>query len=97
MVRSKWYVPYRARQLFRQQATLHEPFRTTVTGSRWRTESRSVTVQLDLSQFVRWREDDERFLLYQSDYMINNTPKRWFETPEDVVRFRRALTQSNGP
>lgn len=41
------------------------------------------------ASYVRVREDERAFLLYQTDELFEMVPKAWFTSPEQLEQFRR--------
>ena len=46
--------------------------------------------------FLKWKENNALFTLYQSDLMLHIFPKRYFASPEETAQFRELLVKKIG-
>jgi hypothetical protein len=91
------YLPRRVRRVYSQQRTLQLPFESVCTDSGIEWKNANAEIQTPWSHFIRWREGDDLFVVYQSDIVFNMVPKRCFAQPEQVDAFRNLLTERLGP
>ena len=87
------YLPWKSRQVFRQQQMLHRPFEVSWDAATFTCRNANGETRTPWSDFIRWKEDDGFFLLYHSDVLFQTLPKRVFADAEAVAAFRRLLEQ----
>jgi YcxB-like protein len=88
-----WILPWwAARLLFHKRPSIQGPQTLTVdaTGAYWHWDSGSSA--LAWSNFIRWHEDKNGFVLYTSPATFNIVPKRAFSEAE-LKEFRRLLSR----
>ncbi|MGY0613458.1 YcxB family protein [Luteimonas sp. A501] len=88
LVQSKLILPGRAEKIYNQQASL----RATYTYS-WDNDGLSVSSETGharrpWSDYIKFLESDQLFLLYHSDIMFEIFPKSWFSRQEQAGEFR---------
>ena len=85
-----FWMPYRARRLFRQQKVAHAPasLRFDSVGMESRTSHGHVSIPW--SDLHGWKESRHLFLLYHSDALFTPVPKRCFSA-EQVLQLRSVL------
>lgn len=94
-----WYfvfLPWQIRRLYRQQRALREPYDVAFDAA-----GISMTSALASSTFPwlhvhKWRESKQLLLVYHSDAMFSIFPKRYFDSPLEIDRFRELLTSRGG-
>jgi hypothetical protein len=77
-------LPRQARRIYRQQQSLQRPFRLTVTDDGIQAVSASFTGSHAWSDYRRWIEGRDQFLLYQSDVLFLIIPKRSVPRSDDL-------------
>ena len=85
------YLPYRAKRIFKQQKSLHQPFTVEVTSEGLNWSSSAGDSQMPWSFFSTWRENQQVFLIYQADVMFHMVPTRAFRSHTDLDSFRDSL------
>ena len=88
------FLPETALRSYSQQKVLHSPQQIRITSDGIAARSRYGQGQLPWDHFIKWREDDRMFLLYQTDNQVLILPKRVFigeEQRQELV----ALLASN--
>ena len=74
-----WYyqLPVRCRRIFRQQKALQRPYTMEFAEAGMKFSSEGTSSSRPWSEFHKWVEGPEQFLLYYSDLMFNLIPKRF--------------------
>ena len=85
------YVPWKARRVFRQQRSLQLPFELSWSEEGFVSRNEQGSYKTLWSDLVRWKENEQLFLLYISDAMFHILPKRAFPDAEAVSSFRELL------
>lgn len=75
---NRWILPKRARKLFAQQVSLHDPFLIEWDDAGIRLVSDRNRGEHRWGEFVRWAQDENGMVLYQSDALFNMLPARAF-------------------
>lgn len=90
---SRMLQPRAWRRIFAQQKAMHEEFT-------YRADDSGLYVSTPLGQahrpwanFLRYRENDDLFLLYHSDVMFELLPKRWFADDTALNAFRTEVAR----
>lgn len=86
-----FFVPWKHKRVFRQQTSLHLPFRFSWSEEEILSENERGSIKTKWSEIVKWKEDDRLFLLYISDVMFLIFPKRAFADQRELSQFRHAL------
>ena len=86
-----FYVPWKHKRIFRQQTSLHLPFRFSWSNEEIVSENERGSIKTKWSEIVKWKENDQLFLLYISDVMFLIFPKRAFPDQHELSRFQDAL------
>lgn len=89
-----FYMPWKAKRVFRQQKSLQYPFEFAWDGESFITRNEKGNSNTPWSDYTKWRENQQMFLLYHSDVMFQMVPKRAFPDDTSVDEFRRALQQT---
>jgi hypothetical protein len=89
-------LPNRIKKLYSQQKTLQVPVEVEIKEDTLNTTSEFGQNTHPWKDFVKWKEDKELFLLYQSDVAFNMLPKRMFSDPTQIDAVRSYL-QKNVP
>jgi hypothetical protein len=87
-------IPYKCRRAFSQRKDLQRPctFHTEEKGLRFSTEGISGTKAW--SDYFKWKEGKNCFLIYMSDNMYQVIPKRFLESESEVRTFREILQRN---
>ena len=85
------YLPRKHRRVFRQQTSLHLPFRFSWSAEEILSENERGSSNTKWSEIIKWKENNRLFLLYISDVMFLIIPKRAFADQGELSRFRQAL------
>jgi Ca2+/Na+ antiporter len=91
------YVPWRVRRSYSQQRELSVPWEIVVAETGLEISNEYGHVILPWSGFIKWREDDQLFLLYESDAVYRVFPKRFFTGSEQLAEIRKKLTENHVP
>jgi len=95
-----WYfvfLPRRIRKLYKQQRVLHEPHEIMFDATGISTTYSLANGTLPWSHVHKWRESKDLLLVYHSDAMFSIFPKRHFDPPSELDRFRELLASRVGP
>jgi hypothetical protein len=86
---------YRACHLrrLRHELSQLEPIEVTVRESGLIAEQRGIRTEVAWSRFVRFREAENHFLLYESADLYAIVPKRGFSSVADIEAFRDVATR----
>ncbi len=85
---SRWLgLPMRARRIFQQQKNLQRPYQLSWDSEAVQTASANGNSKMPWTEFLKWRESKQIFLLYRSDVLFQMYPKRYF-TAEQIDEFR---------
>jgi hypothetical protein len=87
-------MPYRTRRSFRQRKDLHRECSFAASDDGLRVQSGDIQGLKPWSDYLKWKEGDDAFLLYMSDNMYQVVPRRFFDSASDVDTFR-ALLEKN--
>lgn len=90
-------VPRRCRKIFHQQKGLQRSYTMQWDGEKLHIEGKEVKAAMLWSDFLKWRENDEFFLLYSSDVLFHTIPKRVFADPKAIAEFSQLLREKVGP
>ncbi len=77
-------LPRQARRIYRQQQSLQRPYRFMVGDDGTQAVSATVTGSHPWSDYTRWIEGPDQFLLYLSDVLFVIIPKRSVPRPDDL-------------
>jgi len=78
-------------RIYRRQIALQGEHRIEFSSSGLRAESSRARGELSWSMFIKYREGEEMFLLYQADNLFHMLPKRWFQGSAAIQAFRDLL------
>jgi hypothetical protein len=92
-----WIVPRNTRRIWIQQKALQRPHTLTWNDEQMAYESPEAISRTAWSDFLRWRENKDVFMLHFSDVMFRMIPKRAFENEEKIAEFRNLLKQKISP
>ena len=92
--RFRW--PQRLKKIFRQQKSLRSPYLVELTDESVFMKSEIGESKMTWDFFLKWKENDVLFTLYQSDLLLHIFPKRCFASPEEVAQFRELLVKKIG-
>ena len=93
--RFRW--PQRLKKIFRQQKVLHSPHSIELTDESVFIKGENGESRLTWDFFLKWKENDVLFTLYQSDVMLHIFPKGCFASPEEMAQFRELVVRKIGP
>lgn len=85
------YLRWTARRSFRQSKLVRDAAELSWDDSRLTTRSESGHSAIAWSDYVKWKENDQLYLVYISDHLYHVVPKRAFGTPELEASFRANL------
>lgn len=82
---------YRQRKVFHEQKGLHDSFTISFDDQflEWKCESGNARIRWE--HFLRYKEDDQIFVLYESRNLMRIVPKEAFTDDAELVRFREKL------
>jgi hypothetical protein len=89
-------LPRRARRIYDQQRSLKGIYETQWDAETVTVSSPSGALRYGWGDFVKWSENADILMLYQSDVMFNAFPKRAL-TPDALHQFKVALEQHGVP
>jgi len=94
---NRWILlPRRARRIFQEQKSLQGEFEVTISNDVFASVSDYGATRQPWDDFVRWKEDPDVILLYQSRALFQILPKR-VVTAEEMGQFRMFLGKQLGP
>jgi len=85
------YFPIKFKRHYRQHKLLKEPMEFDIQDSGIKLSSPSINANLSWDNFIKWKEGEKLFILYQNDALMNILPKHNFNTENDITRFRQLL------
>ena len=88
------WVPRKVRRTYAQRKDLHHDISMVVTNSGIASQTERGNSTKPWSDYLKWKEDKNIFLLYLSDQMFQMVPKRFFATHEDIDAFRSMVRHS---
>lgn len=88
------YIPWKARRVFRQQKSLQREYSMSWNSDGIQTKSKNGEYSSNWSEFIRWKENENIFLLYISDIQFYMFPKRAFTSETELNDFRTHLVGS---
>jgi len=91
------YIPWRVRRSYAQQREFSVPWEITVTETSLEISNNYGNIKRPWSDFIKWREDDQLLLLYESDALYRVFPKRFFTNSEQLAAIRQKLTENHIP
>ena len=89
-----FYVPWKARRVFRQQKSFQREFALSWNTDGVHSKDANGEYSSGWSDFTRWRENERLFLLYLSDIQFYMVPKRAFNSGVELNDFRDHLVRS---
>ncbi len=90
-------LPPQAKRLFRQNKEVSAPLEIEFSEKGMKLTNSFGHSERVWSHFVKWKEDEQGFLLYHSEQMFNLIPKRFFDVPEAGFFVREQLQKHNVP
>jgi hypothetical protein len=88
-----WFTPWRTRSIYAQQKEMQRPYFLSWNAEDITHESDTATVRTPWSDFLKWREGSELFVLYLSAVAFRIVPKRAFANQEAIDNFRALLRE----
>ena len=88
------YIPWKARRVFRQQKSLQREYSMSWNADGIQTKNKNGENSSSWSEFIRWKENENLFLLYISDIQFYMFPKRAFTNETELNDFRAHLVRS---
>jgi hypothetical protein len=89
--------PIQVRRVYDQQSELHKPIDMEITEDKLISSNDYGHSRRPWSDFTKWKEDENLFLLYHSDAIQTMIPKRIFSSQDELNNFRRLLTNNISP
>jgi hypothetical protein len=83
-VTDRLLLPRQARRIYQQQQSLQRPFRFTIADDGTQAVSSTFTGSHAWSDYRKWIEGPDQFLLYQSDVLFVIIPKRSVPRSDDL-------------
>ena len=84
-------IPFRAKQIYRQQKNLHVPHYFSWDSDAIYFKSEDYEGKIRWSDFTKVKENRRVLLLYHSDVLFNIFPKISFDSPSDLEEFQTQL------
>lgn len=82
------FLPIRCRRIYRQQKALHSETEISWNEETIEFKHEMGNTKMKWSNYAKYREDKNLFLLYQSDVIFNMIPKSSFSSEEQMREFR---------
>lgn len=92
-----YLTPRQARRTFAQQKELGVPWEMLVTETGLEISNEFGHARRPWGDFIKWKEDDDLLLLYESDTVYRVLPKRFFSPAEQLARLKQKLIESHVP
>jgi hypothetical protein len=83
-----WLIPITTRRTYRKHKALHRPCTLSWSESGLTVTGDSGEWKISWSDYLKWAENAEIFVLYQAPRLFNMLPKRAL-TPEQIADFRQ--------
>ena len=90
-------IPWMARRLYSEQKSLRVASELEWNRHGLTHRSPAASGTLAWEDYLKWKEDDRLFLLYQSSHLFQIIPKRVFASPAEEQDFRRYLPRVGAP
>ena len=90
-------IPRGARRRFAQQKALARECKISWNDEKLTLDGDDVHAGIPWTDFLKWREDEQLFLLYSSRLLFRMIPKRYFSDQAAVTDFARLLLEKIGP
>lgn len=90
-------MPRRARRIFAQQKSLHGEIDYQWDDDALTIKTERAQARMLWSDYIKWRENERLFVLYQSDIVFNLVPKRLFSDASQRDDFHRILATRIAP
>jgi len=91
------FLPNRVKKIFTQQKEFSLPFEIEFTETGMRSSNEVGNSNRPWTNFVKWKENKELFMLYHSDVLFTMIPKRFFTDPQQIEMVRSFLEKNNVP
>jgi len=91
------FLPNRIKKLFAQQKELSLPFEIEFTETGVSSSNELGYNTRPWTNFIKWKENKDLFMLYHSDILFNMVPKRCFTDPQQIETVRSFLEKNNVP
>ncbi len=91
------YLPRRTGRLYAQQKSMQRPFAMRWDEDNVYFDSEEYSARTPWSDFSKWREGKDIFMLYLSDVMFRIVPKRDFPDENAMAEFRELLHRKIAP
>ncbi|HEY8699113.1 MAG TPA: YcxB family protein [Rhizomicrobium sp.] len=92
-----FYLPRRTRRLYWQQKSMQRPFAMSWDEGFVSLQSEEYSARSPWSDYSKWREGEQIFMLYLSDIMFRIVPKRAFQDANEIPEFRDLLRRKISP
>ena len=86
-----YFLPRQVKKIFFQQKDLSAPFELEINAEGLKASNEFGSSLRPWSHFIRWKENNELFLLYHSDVMYSIVPKRFLTDPGQIETIRNYL------
>jgi hypothetical protein len=90
-------IPRSVRRRFRQQKALQRPYTVDWNDEKLTVDGEDLHAGIGWSDFIRWREDEQLFLIYSNRITFRILPKRTFPDQSSIVELSRLLQAKIGP
>jgi hypothetical protein len=91
------YLPWRVQRSFAQHREFSVPWEIVVTETGLEISNEYGHIIRPWSEFIKWREDDQLLLLYESDSLYRVFPKRFFTNFKQLAMIKQGLTENHVP
>jgi hypothetical protein len=90
------WLPYRTVRTYRQRRGMRRQLRLEPTEAGLLAENETGQATVPWSDYLKWKEGNGAFLLYESDDIFHVVPKHFFQSQTDIAAFRDMLTAKVG-
>jgi hypothetical protein len=90
-------IPKGVRRRFQQQKALRRPYMISWNEEKLTVDGEDVHAGVRWSDFIRWRENEQLFLIYSNRLVFRILPKRTFPDQSSVAELSQLLQAKIGP
>ncbi len=89
------FFPKRIKKIFSQQKSMQVPFEMEFTEEGVIASNEFGDSKYPWENFLKWKENDDILVIYQSDVMFNIIPKRFFPNDQEIGNFKKYLKEND--
>ena len=89
------FFPKKIKKVFSQQKSMQVPFEMEFTEEGLIASNEFGNSTYPWENFLKWKENDDILVIYQSDIMFNIIPKRCFSNDQEIENFKKYLMKND--